>query len=272
MRLSLAPRRLAAYVALGVLAFCWLLPLLIVLNGALQAHEDSFSLWPHSLTVSNFADVWHETHLSRLLTNSLLVAASSTVIVVIVASMAGFGLALYRFRGSGIVLLLLLSGLMLAPAAVIVPLYRLVVQYHLINNYFALIGPLSAFGMSVGILLFRNGFLAIPGELIEAARIDGASPLRIFARVALPLVKPVTVTVAILQFLAAWNDYILALVFMTDDEKKTAQLAFVTYSAQYLQSREKEFAVMTLVMLPVLVVFVVGQRWFIRGLTSGALK
>lgn len=271
----MAVRRTALYVGLVVLSALWLLPLLIVVNGALKTPGEAgtFSLvpgWPPDF--GNFADVWGETELGRLFFNSFVVSVVSTIVVVAVAALAGYGLAMHRFRGSGAILLLLLSAVMIAPPAVIVPLYRLIVDYDLLNNYAGLIGPYSAFGLSVGVLLYRSAFLTLPQETFDAARVDGASPFRTFVRIAFPLVKPMTATVAILQFLAAWNDYILALLFMTDVDKQTAQLAFVTYSAQYLFSQEKQFAVMTLVMVPVVVVFVVFQRWFIRGLTGGAVR
>src|SRR6185437_5612042 len=105
-------------------------------------------------------------------------------------------------------------GIMLAPASIIVPLYETILSFHLLNNYLGLIGPYSAFGMPIAVLLFRNAFLAIPSELAEAAVVDGASPLALYRRVWMPIVKPTIATVVILQILVAWNDYLIALLVM----------------------------------------------------------
>jgi ABC-type glycerol-3-phosphate transport system permease component len=161
---------------------------------------------------------------------------------------------------------------MLTPAAVIVPLYVTIKDLGLLNHYLGLIGPYSAFGLGIGVLLFRNSFLAVPRELAEAARVDGASPLRIYLRVFLPLSRPVFATVTILQFLYAWNDYLLAVLVMTKEEMQTVQLAPIAFATQYLQGQEKQFAVLALVMLPVIAVFLALQREFIRGLTGGAVN
>jgi raffinose/stachyose/melibiose transport system permease protein len=112
----------------------------------------------------------------------------------------------------------------------------------------------------------------MPGELREAASLDGAGSFRIFVRMYLPLARTTTVTIAILQGLAAWNDYILALLFMTDGRHETVQLAFIAFQGQYFSSLPKQFAVMAIVMLPVVLVFLVAQRAFVSGLSAGAVK
>ena len=126
--------------------------------------------------------------------------------------------------------------------------------------------------MPIGTLLFRNAFLALPRELSEAAVVDGASPIAIYARVFLPLTRPVIATVAILQLLLSWNDYLIALLVMTATHMQTVQLAYITFSTQFLTDYGSQFAVLALITIPVIVVFLVFQREFIRGLTGGAVK
>jgi ABC-type glycerol-3-phosphate transport system permease component len=270
-----AARRGILYGTLSLAAALWLLPLVIVVNGALRAREgasDPFTLVPESFTLDNLVDVFEGTLLWRFFLNSMLIAVCSTVLVLVIGSLAAYGFTQHRFRGSGVLLFVLLSGIMLAPASVIVPLYVTIKDLGLLNNYFGVIGPLSAFGVSFAILLFRNAFLAVPHELPEAARVDGASALRIYRKVFLPLSRPVIATVAILQFLFAWNDYLLSVLVMTDEEMQTVQLAPIAFATQYLQGQEKQFAVLSLVMLPVVLVFLAFQREFIRGLTGGAVN
>jgi ABC-type glycerol-3-phosphate transport system permease component len=255
------------------LALIWLLPTLILINGSLRLSTDSIvDLGPSTLTFSNVVAVWRETPLPTLFLNSAVVTVGSVLVVVIVASLAGFGLVHYRFRGSGVVMIMLLSGIMLAPSAIIVPEYELMVRFRLLNTYGALIGPYSALGIAVSILLFRNAFASLPRELAESAQIDGASSFAIYRNIYLPLASTTTVTIVILQGLAAWNDYIFALLFMTDPGKQTVQLAFIAFQGQYFSSLPKQFAVMALVTVPVVVVFIALQRAFVSGLTAGALR
>ena len=169
-------------------------------------------------------------------------------------------------------MIMLLSGIMLAPSALIGPPDELMVRFRLLNTYGALIGPYSALGIAVSILLFRNAFASLPRELAESAQIDGASSFAIYRNIYLPLASTTTVTIVILQGLAAWNDYIFALLFMTDPGKQTVQLAFIAFQGQYFSSLPKQFAVMALVTVPVVVVFIALQRAFVSGLTAGALR
>jgi raffinose/stachyose/melibiose transport system permease protein len=268
-----ATRRGAFYAGLTLLAVVWLLPLVIVINGALQVRGEgnAFSLVPDSFTLDNIVGIFEGTLLWRFFLNSLLISSVSTILVLLVGSLAAYGFTQHRFRGSTFLQFILLSGIMLAPASIIVPLYVSIKNLGLLNNYFGLIGPYSAFGVSFAVLLFRNAFLNVPRELPEAARVDGASPLRIYRRIFLPLSRPVIATVAIIQFLFAWNDYLLAVLVMTGEEMQTVQLAPIAFASQYLQGQERQFAVLTLVMVPVIIVFLVFQREFIRGLTGGAV-
>jgi raffinose/stachyose/melibiose transport system permease protein len=267
-------RRTSLYTLLTIAAALWLLPLLIVVNGAVHVRGEGkpFSLVPDSFTLGNLGAIWQGTLLWRFFLNSLLIAYASTALVLVVSSLAAYGFVNHRFRGSEVLLFVLLSGIMLTPAAVIVPLYVTIHDLGLLNNYFGLIGPYTAFGLGIGVLHFRNSFLAVPRELAEAARVDGASPLRIYARVFVPLSRPVIATVTILQFLYAWNDYLLAVLVMTKEEMQTVQLAPIAFATQYLQGQEKQFAVLALVMLPVVALFLALQREFIRGLTGGAVN
>ena len=265
-------RRLALHgVVIGVAAI-FLIPVFILFTTALQVTGGGISLIPTSVTYDNFRDVWVETRLPRLLVNSVVVTAASVAIVVILSSLAAYGFVHHPFRGGRLLMLLLLTGIMLPPAAIIVPLYAEIRSFGLLNSYAGLIGPYTALGLAVGILFFRNAFSSIPLDVVRAAQVDGASSWTIYRRIFLPLSLPAIATVAILQTLFSWNEFLIALLVTTDESVKTAQLAYVTYAGLYSASFEKQFAVIALLTVPVLVVFIAFQRQFVRGLTSGALK
>jgi raffinose/stachyose/melibiose transport system permease protein len=254
-------------------AVFFLIPVVVMIVTALQAAgHGGLSLVPHSLTFDNFSAVWRETGLPRLLLNSVVVTTSSTLIVLFFSSLAAYGFVQHSFLGARVAMLALLAGIMLPPAAVIVPLYVEIHNFGLLNNYLGLIGPYTALGLSVGILFFRNAFSAIPRDIVRAAKVDGASPWTIYRRIFIPLSMPAVATVAILQVLFSWNEFLIALLVMTKEQMETAQLAYITYAGLYSASFEKQFAVLALLTIPVLFVFVVFQRQFVRGLTSGAIK
>jgi ABC-type glycerol-3-phosphate transport system permease component len=267
-------RRGLLHAGVMITALLFLVPVAIVLITALQVsgHGGGISLVPHSLTLDNFRDVWVETRLPRLLVNSVIVTTGSTFAVLLFSSLAAYGFAQHPFFGSRLAMLALLAGIMLPPAAIIVPLYAEIKAFGLLNNYLGLIGPYTALGISVGILFFRNAFSSIPRDIVRAARVDGASSWTIYRRIFLPLSLPAIATVAILQTLFSWNEFLMALLITTKENVETAQLAYVTYAGLYSASFEKQFAVLALLTIPVLVVFVTFQRQFVRGLTSGAVK
>jgi raffinose/stachyose/melibiose transport system permease protein len=266
-------RRALLHSSLALGAVLFLVPVVIMLVTALQVTgRGGISFIPNSLTLDNFRDVWVETGLPRLLLNSVIVTIASTAIVLLCSSLAAYGFVQHSFAGARVTMLVLLAGIMLPPAAIIVPLYAEIKSFGLLNNYLGLIGPYTAIGISVGILFFRNAFTSIPRDIVRAAKVDGASSWTIYRRIFLPLSLPAIATVAILQTLFAWNEFLLALLIMTKESVETAQLAYITYAGLYSASFEKQFAVIALLTIPVLLVFIVFQRQFVRGLTSGAVK
>jgi raffinose/stachyose/melibiose transport system permease protein len=271
---ELPHRRLALHAVMLLAAIVFLVPVAVLFVTALQVTGEArgINFVPQSFTLDNFRDVWVETRLPRLLVNSVIVSLASTTVVLLFSSMAAYGLTQHPFRGARVTMLALLAGIMLPPAAIIVPLYTEIRTFGLLNSYLGLIGPYTALGLSVGILFFRNAFSAVPRDVVRAAKVDGASSLTIYRRIFLPLSLPAIATVAILQMLFSWNEFLIALLVTTKESVQTVQLAYITYAGQYSASFEKQFAVIALLTIPVLAVFIVFQRQFVRGLTSGALK
>lgn len=263
------------HLALIVFSLIVIIPILLMITTSLKSQGDSFtsvSIFPTSFHIENYYKIWTETKLGRMILNSLVVTSVSTGMLVVLATLAGFGFARTRFRGKGVVYIIILLGLMLPGASLIVALYRIIAKVNLMNNYFALIGPYTALGLPFAIMNIRNYFLTIPFELDEAAILDGASPFWVYYRVCLPLAKPAVATVIIFQAMFSWNEMLFALLFMTKDNMRTAPLAWLTYQMRYGLQMEKAFAVLATISIPVLLLYLILQRQFIKGLTAGAVK
>jgi raffinose/stachyose/melibiose transport system permease protein len=261
------------YLLLTAVAVAWLLPAIILVNGALaNSNLQIPSLLPHAFAFGNFREVWDSVPIARMVFNSAFVTVLSAVGILVLGGLGGFGLAHFRLPGANLALLVLLAGIVISPSSLIVPLYRLISDFHLLNTYPALIGPYTALNLPVSVLLFRNAFLALPPSLAESAMIDGASNSRILARIYVPLAMPTVATVGIISILACWNDYLFALLFMTSNSMQTIQLSLLAFQGQYLDQYPDQFAIMAMVAIPMVVIFIVGQRRFVKGLTAGAVQ
>ncbi len=266
---------IARFLVLTVLAIIFALPILIMVFTALKEPFEMFTnpgLIPKSWRWQNFVDIWKETNLVIFFKNSLIVTMLSVSIVVFVASFGAYAFSRLKFVGSKVLFLLVLTGLMLPIHACVIPLFKITKSLGLLNNYFALVGPYAAFGIPMCIFILKNFFDTIPKEIEDAAIIDGCSPYRVYWQIFLPLSRPALATVIIWQFLQSWNEYLLALLFMTKDEIKPISLAPQLYQSQTLVAFEKMFALLTIMSIPILVIYFVFQKQFVKGLTSGAIK
>ncbi|MBI2942508.1 MAG: carbohydrate ABC transporter permease [Chloroflexi bacterium] len=275
MAMRRAGLRLLTHALLLLCCFVILFPVLAMLGIALKDQgvpADVLALFPRQLYFGNFWLVWAETPLGIMLRNSAIVTICTTVLVLGLGSLAAYGFSRWRFLGSRLLLVTLLLGLMLPAAALIIPLFRTVRLLGLFNTYPALILPYTAFGLPFCILVLRSYFDTLPIEIEEAAIIDGASSLSIFYRIALPMSTPAISAVAIFQALGAWNEFLMAMLFMTRTEARTAPLAWIYYINLYVVNYERTFAALTWIVIPAMVVYLVLQRQFVSGLTAGALK
>lgn len=252
-----------------------LVPLAAVLLNSLKTQSE-FYLNPWSLPTvpqfSNYVRAWTEAHIPRFMLNSLIVAAATTVLTLASASLAGFAFTRFRFRGQrslfgAFVLLMIVP----APASII-PLYVIVYELGLIDTYWALILPYTAGALPLAVYLMRSTFASIPGELIDAARADGCSQLRALIRVVLPLSGPGLATAGILTFVNAWNEFFLSLIFIHNQSLMTLPLGLQTFIYQYHVQWPLYFAGLTTAIMPLVVVYVIFQRQFVRGLTAGAVR
>lgn len=226
---------------------------------------------PSSLALTNYTSAWTVGILGPALRNSLIVAISTVILVVVIAMFAGYALARFRLRFSVAIFLLFILT-MQAPVPII-PLYILIVKLNLIDTLPGLILPTVANGLPLSIFIFRAFFRQIPSELLDAAVVDGTTRLGAFLRIVIPISTPAIATVSILQFLGAWNDFFNPLVLLHSADNRTLPVAIQAFSFTFGRTAwEQVFAALSIGSVPMIIVYLLLQRWFIQGLTSGAVK
>jgi raffinose/stachyose/melibiose transport system permease protein len=208
----------------------------------------------------------------QLLLNSLVIAVATVVLTLIAASMAAFVFAHVRFFGSRFLLQYLLLGLMFPAATAILPLFIKIRDLGLLDTYWGVVLPQVAFGLGMSILLFRNFFRRLPGELLDAAQIDGCGYIRFFRHVTLPLSRPILATVGVIVFVHSWNNYLLPLVVLNRDDIYPWPLGIMAYQGEYSTDWQLVLAFVTLTILPAIIMFIVAQKYVVAGLTAGAVK
>jgi len=225
---------------------------------------------PTSIQWSNFADVWTGSPFGRWLVNTAVVSIVVVISNLILCSLAGYAFARLRFRGSGLAFMALLTTLMVPFQVVLIPTLLIVKSFGLIDHLGALIVPnlVTAFG----VFMMRQFFIALPPDLEEAARIDGASRLGVFLKILVPLMGPPLATLAILTFLSIWNDFLWPLVAIQSPENMTMQLGLSTFQGAHLTDWPLLMAATLMSQLPVIVLFIAGQRVFVRSIASSGIK
>ncbi|MEO6014730.1 MAG: carbohydrate ABC transporter permease [Devosia sp.] len=229
--------------------------------------------WPTHWAFENYAEAWDKANMGRLILNSVIVSVTTTILTILLASMMAFGLHVFRFRGQGAILASVVMTLTIPAQVYIIPLYIVVITLKLTNNHLALILPYTAGALPLAVVLFRNYLAGLPNELIDAARIDGATSFDIYSRILMPLARPVLGAVGIFTFVGAWNEFFLALVFIQKKELYTLPLGTQVFAtSEYSVDFTLLFAAFTISMLPMVIVYLLMQRQFIAGMAGGALK
>ena len=273
---SLGPllRRLGVYALLVGGALLAILPMIWMVSASLMATGEANSvpprLFPRTVTFEHYRDLFTRLDLGRSLFNSALIATVVTAMSVIINSMAGYALAKLRFRSKRRVFRGLSLGLVLPAQVAMLPLFLLMKQLGLVNTYWGVIIP--GLASIFGILLTQQYALAIPDDLLDAARVDGASELQLYRLVVLPVIAPILATLAIWTFLATWNDFMWPLIVLSDDRKYTLPVAIANLVGEHVQDTELMMAGSVITVLPVMLVFLALQRYYIRGITAGSVK
>jgi multiple sugar transport system permease protein len=236
-------------------------------------------LWPSRWSLENYHELlvrrlidgaWFDYRIVPALWNSLGIAALSTGLGLLLTVPAGYAFAKLRFRGRERLLKLLIASLVVPGQVAMLPLFLIFKELGLVNSYAGVILP-SLAGI-FAILFVRQATLAIPDEMIDAARLDGAGEMRIFARIVLPLLAPITVTLALFMFLGSWNDFLWPLIILADQQRYTLPVAVAAIAREHAADAELMMAAAVVTTLPVLLLFLSLQRYYMRGLLGGSVK
>ena len=266
---------LLAYLVLGLGLVVVLSPFLWMALSSIKSQGEILRVpptwWPETPTLENFRELFVRLDFPLFFTNSILVAVVVTVGNLVFCSMLGYVLAKFDFAGKKMLFRLVLATLMIPGMVTLVPLFVLIANMGLVNTFGGLILPFLA--APFGVFLMRQFFQSIPDELIDAARIDGASEWRIFAQVVVPLAKPALATLAILTFLGSWNNFLWPLVVATTEDKYTLPVALALYSTG---QNETDYGLLLagafVVLVPVLILFLFLQRYIVQGISTTGIK
>jgi len=229
-------------------------------------------LLPVRWRFENFLAVLADPGFQTWLQVSLIVAVASTALVVLAAVPAAYYTARHRFRGRSGFLFLVLVTQMFSPTALVVGLYREFFELDLVNTYAALVVTNAAFNLAFAIWILRAFFASIPREIEEAAAVDGCGRLGALLRIVLPLSRPGIVTAVIFAFIAAWNEYVVALTLMTGADKRPLTVGITSYVTAYVQHWDLLFAASVIAIVPVVVLFALIEPYLVGGLTAGGVK
>lgn len=266
---------LSTYAILIAFLLIFLIPIIWIWFSALKTSQeisrDPFGL-PSQLRLENLAKAWTVGHFSEYMLNSAIYCAAIVFGSVLLSCLAGYGLSMVPLPGRDGLLVLFLLGLMVPFQSVMIPLYYLLRDTHMLETYGAFIVPGIALRLPFGIFLMRGFFRGLPHELGDAARVDGDNEWGVFRRIMLPLSIPGLATLVVFQFMWAWNEFAMPLIFVQRDELRPVSLGTMFFFGRFTADRGMIAAGVTLSMIPVVLLYLVLQRKFIEGITAGALK
>ena len=277
-------------IVLIILALLFLFPLYWIVTGAFKTGQDIYSTtpvwWPSEWTMANFTKLFSRRSAPlfeigalvgptvpgaiRWLVNTVFMAVAAMLLTCITAAMAGYALAKKRFIGRAILFSLIVCAMALPKQVILIPLLKEMSALNLYDTLWAVIFP--TVGWPFGVFLMKQFSEGIPGEILEAARVDGASEWRTFSTIVLPMVKPGIGALAIFTFINSWNDYFMQLVMLASNSKYTISLGIATMQAETSVDTGLLMAGATLAAVPIIVVFLVFQKYFTQGITMGAVK
>ena len=267
-------KKAVMYLLLGVLTTLTLIPLIWMVSASLKLDNEVFSIpiqWiPENPRWSNYVKIWQKIPLATFTLNTVKLTVCITVVQVITSSFAAYGFAKCKFKGRNLLFLFYVATMAIPWQVYMLPQYTLMNQFHLVDTHigYILMQSFTAFG----VFLMRQFFITIPEELLEAARIDGLSEYGIYGRIALPLSKTPIATLVIFSFVTIWNDYMGPMIYFNSESKKTLQLGIKIFLGQYATEYGLVFAVSVLSLIPVFVIFLLGQKQFIQGIASSGIK
>ena len=274
-QLWLTLREFGKYILLLFFAIISLLPFVWIVGIALKTKKEFYNS-PFSLPVApqwqNLATAWDIGHFGEFFLNSVILTLPTVAGVLICCSLSGYALARIDFVGRDVLFYFFLAGIIIPFQAIMIPLYYQLRDLGLLTTYWAGVLPMIALGIPFGIFLMRAFFMSLPIELVDAAKIDGCGDFGVFWHVMVPLAKPALSTLGIVQFIASWNAFLLPLLYLQKQSLRPLTLGLLYFQTRYESDYTLIAAGITIIVLPMILVYVLFQRQFIEGLTSGALK
>lgn len=258
-----------------VLAIAFFFPLYLTFINGMKTYNEvvtSTVALPHIFQFKNFAIVWKQINFLGVFMNSLIITVCSVVGILLISSAAAYQLVRRPGRVSQAIFLIILSSLVIPFQTMMIPLVKVAKDLHLINTLYGIVMMYWGFGIPLALFLYHGFIKSIPRELEEAAHIDGSGPVGVFFRILLPLLKPITTTIAILHSLWIWNDFLLPLITLSSKKNQTIPLASSVYFGQYTNEWHLAMAALTMAVIPVMIFFLLMQRYIIQGITAGAVK
>jgi len=264
------------YTGIILLAIIWLIPVFFVALTALKTQQEFFGQpifsLPQTLHWQNFINAWNQGNLSMYMRNGLIISLLKVPLGILIASLAAFFITrVCKVRTGNIIFVIFLVGMMIPMQVTLIPLNIAMSRLNLINTFFGLFLVYIGFGLPFGILVMRGFIRTIPKDLDEAALIDGCSLFRLFWNIILPLTKPALATLMILDFLATWNEFMLASILITDNNMRTVPTGLMSFVGQFSTDFGLLNAGVLISVIPVLIVYLLLQKFFVQGL-AGSVK
>jgi len=263
-------------IIIALVALLWISPLVLLVITALRPLSDFVAngplAWPQEWTLQNFADAWGVGNFATTYRNSAFLLILKVPLGVLISAMLAFALAKLRLRFGAVIMFAVFLGLTIPIYITIVPVFILLRNIGAVDSVPGLVGPYLAFGIPFEVLVLQSFFRQLPDELIEAAKMDGAGPWRIFFTLILPLSTPALVTVLILDAVATWNEFLFALILLSSDAHKTIPVGLLNFQGQFANNSTGLAAGILIAVVPILIAYIFLQRWIVGGLTAGATK
>ena len=267
--------RLFFFFIVIVLCFVFLSPFLIMVTTSFKTNADAFTvpvkIFPRKWIFDNYPHAFNKIPYWRYMANTIFITLFCVVGQLFSTPLVSYSISKIKWKGAKIINTLIFSTMMIPVTVTMVPLYRIYAKLGLLNTYVPLILP-SLFGSSFYIVIMRQFFYDIPTSLLEAATIDGASEWQRYWKIAIPLCKPVLTTVGIYAFLRSWSDYLMPMLFINETKMYTLSLGLQQYMNEYTVDWTLLMAATTIFVLPVIIVFIIFQKNFVQGVTSGGVK
>ncbi|MUG65674.1 MULTISPECIES: carbohydrate ABC transporter permease [Paenibacillus] len=267
--------QLFAYTFLGLFAIMNIVPLFwMVVNSFKQEQEyaiSPFSL-PDTLQFSNYARAWEVANMDTYFLNSIIITFASLIITVLLGAIAAYFLSRFQFKLRGFTYGLFLLGMLVPIHATLIPIFLIMQKLYLLDTYWSLILPYTAFHLSLTVFILEGFMRGFPKDLEESGVMDGAGVYRIFWSIILPITRPALATVIILNFIYNWNEYLFALVLITSTELKTLPLGLANFAGIETASLTLQMAALTIALIPILIFYLLLQKQLVNGMTAGAVK